>query len=46
MREIFILCTLTCTDVQKNGGADAESLAIWAHESNQEQKVSPRGASD
>jgi len=45
-REIWRFSTVSSPEVQKRRGADVDLQAAWAHVSNQEHQVSPRGASD
>jgi len=45
-REILRIPTIFLPKVQKKRGADVDFQAVWAHLSNQEHQVSPRGASD
>jgi len=45
-REILRFSTVSSPEVQKRRGADVDFQAAWAHVSNQEHHVSPRGASD
>jgi len=45
-REILRFSTPSLQEVQKRRGADVGFQAVWAHVSNQEHQVSPRGASD
>jgi len=45
-REIWRFSTVSLPEVQKKRGADVDFQAVWAHVSNQEYQVSPRGASD
>jgi len=45
-REILRFSTICLPEVQKKRGADVDFQAGWAHVSNQEHQVSPRGASE
>jgi len=45
-REISRFPTVSLPDAQTKRGADVDFQAGWAHVSNQEHQVSPRGASD
>jgi len=45
-REILRFSTVSSPKVEKRRGADVDFQAAWAHVSNQEHQVSPRGASD
>ena len=45
-REILRFSTVSSPEVQKRRGADVDFQAAWAHVSNQEHQISPRGASD
>jgi len=43
---ILRFSTVSWPEVQNNRGADVDFHAVWAHVSNQEHQVCPRGASD
>jgi len=45
-RDILRFSTVSSPEVQKRRGADVDFKSAWAHVSNQEHQVSPRGASD
>ena len=45
-REIWRFSTVSLPEVQKKRGADVDFQAVWAHVSNHQHQVSPRGASD